>query len=103
MTIPKIASAYSIVISNFNQHQLLAWLKLLQNKDLKLISQLVYNILYNSDLNLIESQKRKLKKHTDIYLSLTNKKSTYEIKYIICNKNPSAILLIFQITNDLYG
>lgn len=101
--IPENTRAYCIVISNFSEHQLIAWLKLSQNKDLKLISQLAYNILYNKELNISSKQKRALKKHASIYLTLVHKKSSLDTKYATCNKNPSAILLLFKITKDLYG
>ena len=100
---PLAVPHYAFVVSEFSDHQLTAWLSLLTPKNLNLIIEITHNILYNNDLKLTPEHKKSLSKFVDIYKSIDCKSVKNHTKYIIVQKNPKAVKLLFDVIKNIYG
>ena len=101
--IPHCIIHYAFVVSEFTKHQLIAWLSLLTVKNLNLIIEITHNILYNFEIRLTVEQKSSLNKFLDLYKSILSTTVKRDTKYIVIQKNPEAVQLLFKIINNIYG
>lgn len=91
--------ARTFLLSSSQQFHCL--LKTLNNKQIKLISSICYNILHNKTIVLSEKEKKILKSHLEIYIIISDKKKSYLFRSEIISRNPKAIRKILHVFTQI--
>lgn len=89
--IPLQLKEFLSVIHHFTSKQIDSILSDLSNFHTKLITEAIYNLLYNPSIKLSTTQKKKLKPFVSIYTDICNKHLSLKRKKKIISQNIPAI------------
>ena len=94
---PIIVINFVRTFSVLNDHQIQCILNIIDTKQTKIIIESLHNLLYNKSIQLSKIEKAKLKKYSDFYILIANRKSTLKTAKTLIARNYKAIKLAFTI------
>ena len=97
ISVPAIVINFIRTFSVLNDHQIQCILNIIDTKQTKIIIESIHNLLYNKSIQLSKSEKVKLKKYSDFYILIANRKSTIKTAKTLIARNYKAIKTAFDI------
>ena len=102
-TIPETLLEFARVFIISNYHQFTCLLNTIDNRQLKIIVELIYNLLYNTTISLTKTQKGKLKKYKNTYITIADNTKSLKLKKVLITKHPGAIKTALVVIAEIHG
>ena len=90
-------------LSSSSNYQFQCILNTLNPTQIKIVIEICHNILYNNTLTLSKKEKSALQVYKEVYVLISDKKKSRNLKREIISRNYKAIKKVITVVKDLYG